>query len=246
MDTNYFVMRDQYIFICYKDIIKLTYPVMLKEIIDNYYDDLLPYLELEHIKDYNMENLERLCIERINKNPLTYIKRPECTEETCDLLLNVFEDEFIDMYTQSKLTHFGAKLYTMFSLQGIKGIYIYSEKPIPQILIDCKVYFEAYDNKIKYVAGDFIEVVKCLDHQPTLYILNDADYIQQLIDNNLVAYSEIMLAELGYNYELDEEYNLVVKGNYEKQIEKEIFKLAYFPVLNLRKKHFDCLKRTDN
>ena len=78
MDSNYFVMRDQYIFICYKDIIKMTYPVMLKELIDNYYDDLSPYLDLDKIKDFDIYNLERLCVERITKNPLTYIKKPEC------------------------------------------------------------------------------------------------------------------------------------------------------------------------
>lgn len=245
MDSNYFVMRDQYIFICYKDIIKMTYPVMLKELIDKYYEDLAPYLELDKIKDYDIYNLERLCVERITKNPLTYIKKPECSEETCDLLLNAFEDEFIEMYTKSRLTDFGAKLYTVFLQQGVKDVYIYVDKPIDQIPYDCRVYFEAYESKIKYVSGDFIDVIRQLPHKPTLYILNDADYIQELIDNKLIEYTEIMVAELGYNYEVDNEFMLRIKGGYEDKMEKEIFKLAMFPVVSLDKKHFTNLSESD-
>ena len=245
MDSNYFVMRDQYLFICYKDVIKLTYPVMMKELIEKYYDDLIPYLNLDKIKDFDIYNLERLCVERITKNPLTYIKKSECTEETCDLLLDAFEDEFIEMYTKSRLSDFGAKLYTVFEQQGVKGVYIYAEKPITQIPYDCNVYFEKYANKIKYVSGDIVEVINQLDFKPTVYMLNDADYVQRLIDAKLIEYTEVMIAELGYNYEVDENYNLRIKGNYEDLMEKEIFKLAFFPIVTLEKKHFTCLKESD-
>lgn len=245
MDSNYFVMRDQYIFICYKDIIKMVYPVMLKELINNYYEDLSPYLELDKIKDYDIYNLERLCVERITKNPLTYIKKPDCPEETCDLLLDAFEDEFIDMYTKSRLSDFGAKLYNVCLQQCVKGIYIYVDRPIDQIPYDCKVYFEAYESKVKYVSGDFIEVIKQLPHRPTVYMLNDVDYIQDLIDAKLIEYTEIMVAELGYNYEIDDDYMLRIKGGYEDLMEKEIFKLAMFPVVSLEKKHFTNLTEAD-
>ena len=86
LDPNHFSMRDQYIFVCYNEIIKLTYPVMLKEIIDDYYDELEQFFDLDLIKDFDIYNLERLCIERITKNPLEYIKKPETTKETCDIL----------------------------------------------------------------------------------------------------------------------------------------------------------------
>ena len=44
-DVNFFATRDQYLFICYNDIIKFTYPVMLHELIHDYYDELNQYLE---------------------------------------------------------------------------------------------------------------------------------------------------------------------------------------------------------
>ena len=46
-DANYFGTRDHYMFITYKDMIKLTYPVLLHDLIKDYYDDLKDFLELQ-------------------------------------------------------------------------------------------------------------------------------------------------------------------------------------------------------
>lgn len=244
-DTNFFATRDQYVLICYTDIIKMTYPVMLKKLVDDYYDDLIQYFELDKIKDYDIYNLERLCVERTYKNPLRYLKRDECSEETCDVLLNAFEEEMIEMYTKSKFSEFGGKLYNVLLQPFIKEVYIYTEKPTEQILYDCKVHFNEFDDKIKYIGGDFIEMVKSLPHKPTSYILNDVNYIQDLIDNDLIEYTEIMIGELGYNFELDENYELQVKNKYDTLMEEKVFKFGIIPVVKLEQKHFTCLKHED-
>ena len=241
-DSNFFAMRDQYVFICYTDIIKLTYPVMLKNLLEEYYDDLIPYFELDKIKDYDIYNLERLCVERTYKNPLRYLKREECSEETCEILLKAFEDEMIEMYTKSQFTEFGAKLYNLLLQPSVKEVYIYVERPIEQVIYDCKVHFHEYESKIKYVAGDFIEMVKAVPHKPTSYILNDVTYIQDLIDNNFIQYTEVMIGELGYNFELDNNYELQIKGRLDNLMDENIFKFGIIPVVKLTKKHFTCLK----
>ena len=245
MDRNYYATRDQYIFICYKDIIKMNYAVMMKTLINDYADDLKDYFFIDKIKDYDIYNLERFCIERPYKNPLMYIKKDICTEETCDLLLKTFEKDLIEMYTKSKFTEFGAKLLNLLLQPNIKNVYIYVEEPINQIPYDCKIYFKEYENKLKFVGGDFIEVIKMLPYKPTMYILNDVDYIQLLIDNNLIQYTEILVGELGYNFEINEKGNLQLKGNYEEKMEQYIFKLGYLPILNLQKEHFSCLSKKD-
>lgn len=242
MDKNYFSTRDQYVFICYKDIIKHCYPIMLKKLIDEYYDDLSNFLYLDFIKEYDIYNLERLCIERTDKNPIKYLKKELCTDETADNLLKTFEDEMYDMYTQSRFTNFGAKIFNLIMQPQIKEIYIYVERPIQQILYDCKIQFEQFGNKIKYVCGDFIEVVSKLPNKPTSYILNDVDYIQDLIDNKYIEFTEIIIAELGYNFKLGENNDLVLKGDYESLMEKEVFKIGYLPTLILEDKHFTCLR----
>lgn len=241
-DVNFFSTRDQYIFMCYTDIIKFTYPVMLYELIKDYYDDLNPYLRLDEIKDYDIYNLERLCIERLDKNPLKYIKRPECSDELCDVLLEAFEDELIEMYTQSKLSLFGANLFILLNQPFIKEVYIYSEKPREQIPYDTMVYFTEFKDKIKFVTGEFTTAVKSLPHRPTSYIINDTDYIQKLIDNDLISYTEILIPEMGYSFEITEDENLQIKGGYENLMEEKIFKMCLVPIINLENKHFTQLK----
>ena len=242
-DTGFYARRDQYIFINYNEIIKMTYPVMLKELVDKYYDDLNDYLYLDMIKNYDIYNLERLCLERIVKNPLIYLKRENCPKEICDKLLKTFEREMVDMYAHSKFTKFGGNLYNVLMQPFVKEVYIYSEEPYEQIPYDCMVYFKEFNNKLKFVSGDFIELIKQLPTKPTTYILNDVDYVQQLIDNDLIGYTEILIGELGYNFVLDEDTDgLKLKHDLEDKMEKYIFKLGYVPLIDLEDKHFSCLK----
>ena len=237
-DVNYFGTRDHIIFVCYKDMIKMTYPVLLYEIIHNYYDDLKDYLELDKIKDFDIYNLERICAERLDINPLKYLKKPECSDEVCDLLLKTFNEELTTIYTQSKFSEFGAKMYNILAQDRIKEVYIYVEELAHQVIIDCSVYFEKYSHKIKYLTGDFIEAIKFLPTKPTCYILNDVAYVHELIEHKYIPYTEILLGELGCNYELDDELGMEVKGLNENVIKENIFKLGVTPVLKLKKEHF--------
>jgi hypothetical protein len=238
-EVNYFGMRDHSIFVCYKDIIKLTYPVLYHELIHNYYDDLNEFLKLDEIKDFNIFNLERLSVERLTVNPLSYIRRNNCSEETCDLLLRTFNEELTDIYTKSQFSSFGGKMYTIIPQERIKNVYIYVEEPNYQVIYDCHVHFGDYIHKIKFLTGDFIEAVKCVPVRPTCYMLNDIEYLKQLIDNKLIAYTEVLIAELGCNFELDKDQNMVLKyGINEKMMQEKIFKLGIVPIVELTDKHF--------
>ena len=167
MSENYFATRDQYVFVTYHDIIKLTYPVMLYELLKDYYEDLKDYLDLDKIKDHDIYNLERVCVERTHKNPLVFIKKDSCSIETCDILLQAFEDELIEMYTKSRLSQFGERMIKMMDLPAVKKVYIYSERPSVQVKYDCDVYFNSYMSKIKFVHGDVVEFVKGMSNRPT-------------------------------------------------------------------------------
>lgn len=244
-DVNYFGMRDHYMFICYKDMIKLTYPIMLHDLIKDYYNDLNEFLDLDKIKTFDIYNLERICVERLDINPLKYIKRPTCSDETCDLLLRAFNEEMIEMYTNSKFSNFGAKLYSIIPQERIKEIYIYVEEPNHQVIIDCNLHFSEYSKKIKYLTGDFIKAVQAAPHRPTCYVLNDINYVHKLIEHKCISYTEIILGELGCNYELDEEIGMVLKGIDDKLMKDEIFKLAVTPLIDLDKKHFSQLDMSE-
>lgn len=237
-DVNYFGTRDQYMFICYKDMIKLNYPVLLYQLIRDYYDDLKDYLELDKIKDFDIYNLERICAERLDINPLKYIKKPNCSDETCDLLLQAFNQEMTDIYSKSRLSEFGAKLYTILPQERIKEFYIYIEEPAEQMIIDFNFYFSEHMHKVKFLTGDFIKAVQCTPHKPTAYVLNDINYVHKLIEHKYIQYTEILLGELGCNYELDEAFGLKLKGLDDKSMKEHIFKLRVTPVVTLGKEHF--------
>ena len=240
-DANYFGMRDHAMFICYKDMIKLTYPVMLHEIIHDYYDELKDFLELDKLKNHDILNLERVSVERLDINPLKYIKKPDCPDELCDSLLRAFNDEMITMYTQSRFSDFGAKLYNVFPQKRVTDIYIYNEEPNHQVIIDCNVYFSEYNKKIKYLTGDFIQAVMSVPTRPTFYALNDIQYVHRLIEKGLIGYTEIVLGELGCNYELNEEFGVQLKGIDEKIMKENVFKLGVTSVVQLDKQHFTQL-----
>ena len=245
-NVNYFGTRDEYMFICYKDMIKFTYPVLLYNLIKDYYDDLKDYLNLDEIKDYDIFNLERICVERLDINPLKYLKKPGCPDSFCDDLLKTFNTEMNDLYTKSRLSDFGAKMYNIFKQDRIKEFYIYIEEPAEQMIIDCHVHFPDFQDRIKYLTGDFIQAVMCVPHKPTCYVLNDINYLHKLIDTGIIEFSEVILGDLGCNYELDEEFMLKLKGIEDNTMKEKIFKLAVVPIAELKAEHFSQLVIGEN
>lgn len=242
MDSNYFSTRDQYILISYQDIIKQTYATMLEKLIKDYQEDLKDIIDLEKIKHYDIYNLQRLCTERIYKNPLRFLAKSEEYFEVCDQLLETFENEMIEIYTDTELTSFGAKLFNIAYQPFVKKIYIYTERPIYPIVYDCSLLFSTFENKIEYVSGDIIEIIQNLKNKPTCYVLNDMDIAKQIIDSEFIEYTEILIGEQGFNFELTKDFDLNIKYDPESLMKEKIFKIGTLPIINLEKKHITCLE----
>jgi hypothetical protein len=77
--------------------------------------------------------------------------------------------------------------------------------------------------------------------KPTFYALNDIQYLHKLIEHGLVEYTEIVLGELGCNYEFNKDYGIELKGINEKVLKEHVFKLGVASVVQLDKKHFTQL-----
>ena len=243
MSENYFATRDQYIFVTYHDVIKLTYPVMLLELIKNYYDDLKDYIDLDKIKKYDIYNLERICVERTYKNPLVFLRKEKCSIDTCNSLLHAFEDEMIEMYTKSRLSQFGGRMTKMMDLSSVKKVYIYTERPSIQAKYDCDVYFNSYMSKIKFVHGDVVKIINEMSNKPTTYIVNDIDILKKLLDEGLLSYTENCIAEIGCNFQLSKfkEKQIELKYDMENLMEEKIYKLGILPIVSLERKHFSAI-----
>ena len=176
MDSNYFALRDQYIFITYQDLIKQVYVTLIETLIKDYRDELRDILILDDLVNHDHDNIQRLCIERLYKNPLRYIATSEDKFSECDRLLEIFEKELYSIYTDTPFTKFGSKIFNMIGQKIVKKIYIHTDRQIYQPVYDMDLYFKQFTtDKIEYVYGDFKECVESLDIKPTTYILNVVD-----------------------------------------------------------------------
>lgn len=241
MDANYFSLRDQYIFITYQDLIKQIYVTLIETLIKDYRDDLRDILILDDLVNHNHDNIQRLCIERLYKNPLRYIATSEDKFDECDRLLEIFEKELYSIYTDTPFTSFGSKIFNLIGQKIVKKIYIHTDRQIYQPVYDMETYFSSFtSDKIEYVYGDFKECVESLDIKPTTYILNDADYAKILLDNDMIEYTEIIIGELGYNFEMKNN-RLVLKHNLVEVSHDRLFKLGMLPIMKLEDKHYSAL-----
>ena len=173
---------------------------------------------------------------------MRYLAKSEEYFEVCDQLLETFENEMVEIYTDTELTSFGAKLYTMAFQPFVKKIYIYTERPIYPIVYDCSLLFKSFEDKIEYVSGDIVEIIENLKNKPTCFVLNDMDIAKQVIDSEHVEYTEILIAEQGFNFEVTPDFDLAIKHNPEPLMKERIFKIGTLPIINLEKKHITCLK----
>lgn len=247
MDRNFFSTRDQILFITYEDVIKMNYAILLQTIIKDYKEELGSILKISEIENYDIHNLNRVCIERTYKNPLKYLCINKDDFELCDELLDTFEKEFTDMYAMADFTDFGAKLFNILMQPFVKKVYIHTDKRIYQIPYDCKLYFSDFEDKVEYVYGDMLEFIKSLDNKPTTYILNDIEKANELFKEGLLEYTELLLAELGYNFKLtDNKDDIVLKYGLDKHMKDGKFKLGFLSVINLEEKHFSCLRVIDD
>ena len=218
IDANYFSMRDQYIFITYQDIIKQVYVTLIETLIKDYRDDLRDILILDDLVNHNHENIERLCVERLYKNPLRYIAQSEDKFDECDKLLDIFEKDLYSIYTDTPFTVVGAKIFSMLSQRIVKKIYIHTDKQLYQPIYD----------------------MESLDKKPTTYILNDVEYAMILLDNDMIEYTEIIIAELGYNFELKDN-KVVLKYDLYNKSHDNIFKIGLLPIIDLEEKHYSAI-----
>lgn len=241
MDANYFALRDQYVFITYQDLIKQVYVTLIETLIKDYRDELRDILILDDLVDHNHDNIQRLCIERLFKNPLKYIATSEDKFDECDKLLEIFEKELYSIYTDTPFTEFGSKIVNLIAQKTVKKIYIHTDRQLYQPVYDMDLFFKHFTtDKIEYVYGDFKECIDSFDIKPTTYILNDIDYAKILLDNNMIEYTEIIIGELGYNFEM-KNGKLVLRHNLVELAHDNIFKIGMLPIMRLENKHYSAL-----
>lgn len=234
---NEFDARKEVIFITYEDVIKSYQPTLLRYILDNYPDKFSHFINIDKIKRLDQNNLIRLCIQRTNKNILEYLAIREFDYE---LVLKTLKSKIVDLYFESPILVMGDSLNILLTQKFVDTIYIYSEEYDPRIHEDL---IELYNQneKIRYVVGDFSSCIRKIP-EVTTFILNDVDYVLDIINEGKEEYSNILIANYGYNYILNEETDEIeLRIDLDKILANKVCKHAIFTPLNMDTTYFTQL-----
>lgn len=231
-NNNPFTMRDEIILIEHDDVIKCPSLGILELIKEKYTDDLKGLIDIPKIQRMDFNNLQRLCIERPTKNILDYLKLTDFN--TGDIYDELYKSDK-SIYMGIPLMVMGSSIYILSPQKFTKGIYIFSEE------YDEKIEYNIYENfsdlpNVYYVAGDLKEIIQSIP-KPTMYIFSDIEHVQTLINENKIEYTEIMVAQYGYNYEVKNGI-LQIKGDYDKLMPELLFKIASFSPLKMDKSFY--------
>lgn len=229
--NNPFTMRDEIILIEYKDVIKCPSAGILSLIKHDYMNDLKGLINTKlNLMDF--KNIQRYAIERPYKNVLDYIKIQDFdTNAVYNALYNAYDTIYMDL----PLMNIGNSLYFISQQKFTKKIYIFSEEYDKKIEFDIKEHYCEMKN-IYYVAGTLKDIINSIE-PVTSFIFSDVDHVKTIMDEDKMEYTEFMIAEYGYNYEIRDGY-LTIKGGYEKMTYDKRFKIASFTPLTMDKTYF--------
>lgn len=233
MPFNPFTLRDEYILIEYKDVIKCPSAGMLQLIKDEYIEDMKDLIDTRKLQRMDFKNIQRYCIERPFKNILDYIK---IIDFNTDDIYNALYNNCNDLYEKLPLMIMGEAVFMLISQKFTKKIYIFSEEYDKKIEDDIIEKFGEHKN-IFYVAGSFADILNNIE-QPTSYMLSDVDKVKTILKLNKQEYSEIMIAQYGYNYEINDGI-IQIRGNYDELMPEKHFKIASFTPLNMDSNYYN-------
>ena len=231
-NNNPFTMRKEIMLIEYEDVIKCPSAGILNLIKKDYMDELKDLINVSKLKLMDFNNIQRYSIERPTRNILDYIKVNQFNTET---IYNALYNAYDTIYMDLPLMSIGDSVYFISKQKFTEKIYIFSEKYDKKIEFDIKENYCELDN-VFYVAGDFKSIINNIE-KPTSYILSDIDKVQTIIDENMIEFVEIMVAQYGYNYCIDDSI-LKIRGDYDKMMYDKNFKIASFTPLKMDNSYY--------
>ena len=230
---NEFTTKPEIIFICYDEIIKNPYPFLLNQIRTKYKSVYKDFINMSLFENYDDMNLMRLVVQRTRKNILDYLS---IIKFDYNGALDDLKDKFDDMYSQSPLLKMGESVNMMMTQKFTKQIYVYTEKYDPRVHLDLQMMYKNM-SLVSYVTGDFKNVINTLEGVTT-WILDDIFKVSQLVCFKKVEYTNILVANYGYNFSINKDKQTVLNVNVDDWSKEHIFKFGTFMPIQFTKDHF--------
>lgn len=239
---NQFTARPEVIFITYNEIIRNPYPYLLSVLIEKYKHVYQDFLDVDKLIDKDIRIMERLCTQRQEKN---IFREFSIREFDFDGGLKEFEELHEDMYLEEQvpLLEIGKQIGLLMSQKFTDKIYFYTPEFDLKTYVDIQKTFHDM-TKIRYVYGDFIEAIEMIEEEITTFILNDIELVPDIFFMEKANYTNILIAEHGYNYYFDDnsqELKLKVDMGVYYENKDLVFSFATFKPLKMTEEHFSDL-----
>lgn len=223
--------QNECIFITYEDVIKTFKPYILQRLMSNdYRSNYEDFIDFSQINGATYDELLSFCTATRYKNVLQAIAKKDFD----------YDNTYIDLYhsfdnivKDSPTLLMGSNIPILLNQLFVKKIYIYTEEYDKRIIDDISYVYKD-TTKMEYITGDFKEAVNSVKEQITSFILNDINLIHDLIEINKISYTNVLVLDIGYNYNIADNYQISFKINNLDELSKEkVFKLGFFKQFEL-------------
>jgi hypothetical protein len=235
---NEFEGKPEIIFMDYEGVVKSPYPFLLNKInteLAPYYES---FLDMNKIKGLDIYNLTRIAVQRTDKNILRYLAK---SDFDCDQALKDLKNRYLNLYEESELLSMGGNMDILLAQKFTKKIYLYTEEYDIRIHMDIQNIFHDMQ-RVTYVSGNIEKVLEKLEGI-TSYMVGDIDHVYHIIKSGKADYTNIMLANYGYNYYMDDDTKKIDLCLDIKELTKDVIcKFGTFTPANLTEKHFSRLQ----
>lgn len=227
MPTNQFATQKETLFVMYDDVIKTSKFLILKKLMtDEYKENYKEFINYSKIEKLTDSQLMGLIFSATDINILKYLSIKEFDYDATymDLYLN-----YENIIKESKPLSFATSMGILLKQKFLDKIFVYTP------YYDENIYKDIYDifgsQKIIYTHGDFSEVIDEIHKTTriTTYVLNDVTLINELIKKGVIAYTNVLVCNTGWQYTINKDNIPVLKLENSDQLSKEnIFKLCVF------------------
>ena len=217
--------QKEVLFITYDQVIKDYRPKLMK-FISEHKDVYKAFINTDILEGLSDKEYMGLSLQSSKLNILEYLSKQNFD---FDKSLENIKHKIPALYLDSDVLSMGASIHILLNQSFTQKIYIYTPVYDINIHMDIQDNFKDMD-RIEYITGPIRDVMNTIEEKITTFILNDIEIFKILLDMKILEYSNILIANLGYNYKLNEENKLVlnIDGDINKISEQNICKIALF------------------
>lgn len=218
--------REDNVFVAYDDVLKCISTEVMKLIREEpYASDYKDFIDMESILGKSDAQLNNISQKRCFYNILEYLKIGEFdhTATLAELLIR-----HPDIYRKSKPLVMCNALNILGNEATTKHIYLYTPCQDKVITEDLgRILSPTTIKKSTIVHGTITEALSAVKDKLTLFVLSDISHIHEIVMCGREEYADIVLANYGYNYRLDENMHVIINLD-DKICSGRQFRLAMF------------------